>query len=81
MCQVFDKSIRDFGHDCRREALDDTLRAQENVVEFAKEASFHRSSIYRSFSPNKDPQFSTVVHFLRALGLRFAVVSLSPLRN
>ena len=61
-------------------ALDDTLRAQENVVEFAKEASFHRSSIYRSFSPNKDPQFSTVVRFLRALGLRFAVVSLSPSR-
>jgi probable addiction module antidote protein len=61
-------------------ALDDTLRAQENVVEFAKKASLDRSSLYRSFSPNRDPQFSTVVHFLRALGLRFAVVSLSPSR-
>ena len=56
-------------------ALDDTLRAQENVVEFSKRASLERSSLYRSFSPNRDPQFSTVVHFLRALGLRFAVVS------
>ena len=55
-------------------ALDDTLRAQENIVEFSKKASIARSSLYRSFSPNKDPQFSTVVHFLRALGLRFAVV-------
>src|SRR6516165_9082382 len=61
-------------------ALDDTLRAQENVLEFAKKASIARSSIYRSFSPNRDPQFSVVVHFLRALGLRFAVVSPSPPR-
>ena len=55
-------------------ALDDTLRAQENVVEFSKRASLERSSLYRSFSSNRDPQFSTVVHFLRALGLRFGVV-------
>ena len=55
-------------------ALNDTLRAQENVAEFAKKASLERSSLYRSFSPNRDPQFSTVVHFLRALGLRFGIV-------
>jgi probable addiction module antidote protein len=61
-------------------ALDDTLRAQENVLEFAKKASIARSSLYRSFTPNRDPQFSRVVHFLRALGLRFAIVSLSPSR-
>jgi len=61
-------------------ALDDTLRAQDNVLEFAKKASIARSSLYRSFSPNRDPQFSRVVHFLRALGLRFAVVSLSTSR-
>ena len=61
-------------------ALDDTLRAQENIVELAKKASVERSSLYRSFSPNRDPQFSRVVHFLHALGLRFAVVSLSPSR-
>jgi len=60
-------------------ALDDTLRAQENVLELAKKASIERSSLYRSFRPNKDPQFSTVIHFLRALGLRFAVVP-SPSR-
>jgi probable addiction module antidote protein len=56
-------------------ALNDMLRAQENVVEFSKRASLERSSLYRSFSPKRDPQFSTVVHFLRALGLRFAVVN------
>jgi probable addiction module antidote protein len=61
-------------------ALDDTLRAQENIVEFSKKASIGRSSLYRSFTPNRDPQFSRVVHFLRSLGLRFAIVSLSPSR-
>ena len=61
-------------------ALDDALRAQENVVEFSKRASLERSSLYRSFGPNRDPQFSTVVLFLCALGLRLAVVSLSPSR-
>jgi probable addiction module antidote protein len=61
-------------------ALDDTMRAQENIVEFSKKASIERSSLYHSFSPNRDPQFSRVVHFLHALGLRFAVVSLSPSR-
>jgi probable addiction module antidote protein len=55
-------------------ALDDTLRAQENVVEFSKKVPIARSSLYRSFSSNRDPQFSTVVHFLRALELRFGVV-------
>ena len=54
-------------------ALGDTLRAQENVLEFSKKASLDRSSLYRSFSPNRDPQFSMVVLFLRALGLRFGV--------
>ena len=62
-------------------ALDDTLRAQENIVEFSKKASIARTSLYRSFTPNRDPQFSRVVDFLRALGLRFAVVSLSPSRQ
>ena len=61
-------------------ALDDTLRAQENVVQFSRRASLWRSSLYRSFSGNKDPQFSTVVNFLHALGLRFSVVPLSPSR-
>ena len=61
-------------------ALDDTLRAQENVVQFSRRASLWRSSIYRSFSGTRDPQFCTVVNFLRPLGLRFAVVPLSPSR-
>jgi probable addiction module antidote protein len=60
-----------------RKALESVLRAQENVVEFAKRASLERSSLYRSFSQRRDPQLTTVVDFLSALGLRFAVKPLS----
>ena len=55
-------------------ALEDTLRAQENVVEFAKRTSIRRSALYRAFSGSHVPQFSTVIHFLRALGLSLAVL-------
>jgi probable addiction module antidote protein len=58
-------------------ALETVLRAQENVVEFAKRASLQRSSLYRSFSQRRDPQLSTVVNFLSALGLRLAVIPAS----
>ncbi len=59
------------------EALESVLRAQENVVEFAKTASLQRQSLYRSFGKSRVPQFSTVIHFLNALGLRLAVVPLT----
>jgi probable addiction module antidote protein len=58
-------------------ALAAVLRAQENVAEFAKRASLERSSLYRTFTGSRDPQFSTVVLFLQALGLRLAVVVMS----
>jgi probable addiction module antidote protein len=57
-------------------ALESLLRAQENVVAFARAASLDRQSLYRSFRQSRVPQFSMVLHFLNALGLRFAVVPL-----
>jgi probable addiction module antidote protein len=57
-------------------ALESVLRAQENVVAFARTASLDRQSLYRSFRQSRVPQFSMVLHFLNALGLRLAVVPL-----
>ena len=57
-------------------ALESVLRAQENVVSFALTASLDRQSLYRSFRQSRVPQFSMVLHFLNALGLRLAVVPL-----
>jgi probable addiction module antidote protein len=58
-------------------ALEGLLRAQENVVEFAKTSSLQRVSLYRAFGKSRVPQFSTVLNFLKALGLRLAVVPLA----
>ena len=58
-------------------ALESVLRAQENVVAFARTASLERSSLYRSFSRSRIPQFGIVVHFLNALGLRLVVAPLT----
>jgi probable addiction module antidote protein len=57
-------------------ALESVLRAQENVVAFARTASLDRQSLYRSFRQSRVPQFSMVLHFLNALGLRLAVLPL-----
>jgi probable addiction module antidote protein len=57
-------------------ALESMLRAQENVVEFAKTALLERQSLYRAFGHSRVPQFVTVIHFLNALGLRLAAVPL-----
>ena len=57
-------------------ALESVLRAQENVVAFARTASLDRQSLYRSFRQSRVPQFSMVLLFLNALGLRLAVVPL-----
>ena len=57
-------------------ALESVLRAQENVVAFARTASLDRQSLYRSFRQSRVPQFSMVLHFLNALGLRLVVVPL-----
>ena len=58
-------------------ALENALRAQENVVEFAKRASMDRQTLYRAFRQPHVPQFSTVIHFLHALGLHLAVVAMT----
>jgi DNA-binding phage protein len=59
-------------------ALSKTLRAQDNVVMFAKKANMDRRGMYYAFTAPRVPRFSTVLGFLNALGLRLAV---NPLTN
>ena len=49
------------------------LRAQENVTELAGKTNRTREALYRAFTQNPMPRFSTLLSFLNALGLRFAV--------
>jgi probable addiction module antidote protein len=41
----------------------------------AKEAGLGRESLYKALSPGAHPRFETVNAVLRALGVKFAVVS------
>jgi DNA-binding phage protein len=59
----------------------ETLLSQENVAEFASKTIRSRESLYRAFTKNPMPRFSTLLSFLNALGLRFAVRRLPRPRN
>jgi DNA-binding phage protein len=50
-----------------------TLRDQENVAAFAGKTIRTREALYRVFTKNPMPRFRTLLSFLNALGLRFAV--------
>jgi probable addiction module antidote protein len=56
-------------------ALSKTLRAQDNVVMFAKKANMDRRVLYYAFTAPRVPRLGTVLGFLNALGLRLAVNS------
>ena len=48
--------------------------ADFNVSEIAKETGLQRTSIYRAFSSDRLPNFSTVLAVLTAMGLKLHVV-------
>jgi DNA-binding phage protein len=51
----------------------ETLQAQQNVAEFAGKTIRTREALYRVFTQNPMPRFSTLLSFLNALELQFAV--------
>ena len=55
----------------------ETLRAQENVTRFADKTIRTRYTLYQVFARNPIPRFSTLLSFLNALELGFAVRRLS----
>lgn len=54
-------------------AFKGALRAQENVAEFASKTIRTREALYRVFTQNPTPRFSTLLSVLNALDLRFGV--------
>jgi DNA-binding phage protein len=55
------------------EVFKQTLREQENVAEFAGKTIRTREALYRVFTQNPMPRFRTLLSFLNALELQFAV--------
>jgi probable addiction module antidote protein len=52
-----------------RSALGDIARAK-GMSQIARETGLGRESLYKAFSPDGNPEFSTVLKVVRALGLR-----------
>jgi probable addiction module antidote protein len=45
------------------------------MTEIAQAAGFGRANLYKALSPDKNPEFATVVKVLKALGLRLSVAA------
>jgi probable addiction module antidote protein len=52
-----------------RSALGDIARGK-GMSQIARETGLGRESLYKAFSPDGNPEFSTVLKVVRALGLR-----------
>ena len=55
-------------------ALGDVARAR-GMARIANDSGLGRESLYKALSPGSHPRFETVNAVLRALGVKFAVVS------
>lgn len=51
-------------------ALGDIARAKGGIAKIARETGLGRESLYKALSPEGNPEFSTILKVMRALGLR-----------
>ncbi len=61
-------------------ALGDIARAK-GMAHVARETGLGRESLYKALSPSGNPEFTTVLKVLSALGLRFHVESLEGMAS
>lgn len=62
-------------------ALGDIARAR-GMAQIAREAGLGRESLYKALSPDGNPEFSTVLRVVRALGLRLhATTASEPVKS
>jgi probable addiction module antidote protein len=50
-----------------------TIARARGMAQIAKETGLSRESLYKALSTEGNPEFSTVVRVMKALGLRFSV--------
>jgi probable addiction module antidote protein len=59
------------------QALGTVARAR-GMSQIAKETGLSRESLYKALSAEGNPEFSTVIRVMQALGLRFSVTAGEP---
>lgn len=52
-----------------------TVARARGMSQIAKEAGLSRESLYKALSAEGNPEFSTVIRVMHALGLRFSVTA------
>lgn len=52
-------------------ALGDIACAKGGIAKIARETGLGRESLYKALSPEGNPEFSTILKVMRALGLQF----------
>jgi probable addiction module antidote protein len=55
-----------------------TIARARGMSQIAKETGLSRESLYKALSAEGNPEFSTVIRVMQALGLRFSVTSSEP---
>jgi probable addiction module antidote protein len=58
-------------------ALGDIARAK-GMSEVARDTGLGRESLYKALSPNGNPEFSTILKVIRALGLKLRAAPVRP---
>jgi probable addiction module antidote protein len=59
------------------QALGTVARAR-GMSQIAKDTGLSRESLYKALSANGNPEFSTVIRVMKALGLKFSVANADP---
>jgi probable addiction module antidote protein len=55
-----------------------TIARPRGMSQIAKQTGLSRESLYKALSAEGDPEFSTVIKVMQALGLRFSVTAADP---
>src|ERR1700722_19271608 len=55
-----------------------TIARARGMSQIAKKSGISRESLYKALSAEGNPEFSTVIRVMQALGLRFSVTSSEP---
>jgi len=55
-----------------------TVARARGMSQIAKETGLSRESLYKALSAEGNPEFSTIIRVMQALGLRFSVTDAEP---
>jgi len=77
ICEYLKAALEENDEALFMSALGDIAKAR-GMSQIAKESGLNRTNLYKAFSGEVSPQFSTVQKITKAVGLHLTVVRLTP---